>query len=324
MKMLEMEVEFVIVLWILLGIAAAVLIISYICFRMAFYVPKKEVIAPDDYRIPPGEVYEPFREVMVKWMKETRALPYEEVSIRSFDGLTLRGKYYEYAPGAPIELMFHGYRGNAERDLCGGVQRCFKLGRSTLIVDQRASASSDGKVISFGVNESKDCHSWIAFMLEHFGPDVKILLTGVSMGAATVLMAAGSDLPKNVIGVLADCGYTSPKAIIKKVIRQMGLPADLAYPFVKLGAMLYGGFDLDTLPPVEAVKKCTVPVIFFHGETDDFVPCHMSKENFDACASRKKLVTVPNAGHGLCYPVDPKLYLKELGDFFGPEASAQK
>ena len=311
-------------LWIFLFIAIAILLISYACFRMAFYVPKKEIVAPDDYNIPPGEIYEPFRDIMVQWMKESRQLPSESVSIRSFDGLTLYGKYYEYAPGAPIELMFHGYRGSAERDLCGGVQRCFQLGRSALVVDQRASGRSDGKVISFGINESKDCHSWIAFMLEHFGPDVKILLTGISMGAATVLMAAGSELPRNVIGVLADCGYTSPQAIIKKVIRQMGLPADLAYPFVKLGAKLYGGFDLDAASPIEAVKKCSVPVIFYHGETDDFVPCEMSKENYDACASQKKLVTIPNAGHGLCFPVDQKLYLQELADFFGPEASAIK
>lgn len=285
---------------------------------MAFYVPKKEIIGPDDYDIPKGKIYEPFRDVMVSWMKETRQLPHEEVSIRSFDGLTLWGKYYEYAPGAPIELMFHGYRGNAERDLCGAVQRCFKLGHSALVVDQRASGKSDGKVITFGINESKDCHSWVAFMLEHFGPDVKILLTGISMGAATVLMAAGSALPENVIGVLADCGYSSPKAIIKKVIRQIGLPADLAYPFVKLGARLYGGFDIEALSPLEAMEKCTVPVIFFHGETDDFVPCEMSTENYDACVSKKKLVTMANAGHGLCYPIEPDRYLKELGDFFRP------
>ena len=304
--------------WILLAIVITILIISYLCFFMAFYVTKKEIIGPDDYDIPKGKIYEPFRDVMVSWMKETRQLPHEEVSIRSFDGLTLWGKYYEYAPGAPIELMFHGYRGNAERDLCGAVQRCFKLGHSALVVDQRASGKSDGKVITFGINESKDCHSWVAFMLEHFGPDVKILLTGISMGAATVLMAAGSALPENVIGVLADCGYSSPKAIIKKVIRQIGLPADLAYPFVKLGARLYGGFDIEALSPLEAMEKCTVPVIFFHGETDDFVPCEMSTENYDACVSKKKLVTMANAGHGLCYPIEPDRYLKELGDFFRP------
>jgi len=142
------------------------------------------------------------------------------------------------------------------------------------------------------------------------------------MGAATVLMAAGTELPPNVIGVLADCGYDSPKSIIKTVIRQMGLPAELAYPFVKLGARIYGHFNLEETSPVEAVKNCKLPVIFFHGEADDYVPCEMSRENFESCASKKRLVTIPGAGHGLSYPAAPEVYLQALREFFGPEASA--
>ena len=153
-------------------------------------------------------------------------------------------------------------------------------------------------------------------MIEHFGPDVKIILTGISMGASTVLNATGGPLPKNVIGVLADCGFSSPADIIKKVIRQMGLPANISYPFVKLGARLYGKFDLEEITSAEAVKNCKLPVIFFHGEDDDYVPCEMSRINYDACPSRKRLVTIPGAGHGLCYPVAPNLYLWEMQDFF--------
>ena len=115
------------------------LLIAYICFYIAFYVPRKTEENADDISIPEGEIYEPYRDQMTKWIKETRALPHEDVSITSFDGLKLVGKYYEYAPGAPIELMFHGYRGSAERDLSGGVQRCFSLGRNVLLVDQRTS-----------------------------------------------------------------------------------------------------------------------------------------------------------------------------------------
>lgn len=296
--------------------------ICYGCFRMAFYVPKKRPVSKDEYPLPEGEIYEPFRDVMVSWMKEVRQMPYEAVSIRSFDGLTLTGKLYEYAPGAPIELMFHGYRGDAERDLCGGVQRCFALGRSVLLADQRCCGGSDGTVITFGIHESKDCHSWLEYLVNRFGPERKIILTGISMGAATVVMAAGKPLPENVIGVLADCGYSSPKAIIQDVIRQMKLPPKLCYPFVKLAARIYGGFDLEADSPLEAVRSCKVPIIFYHGEDDVFVPCHMSQAVFDACPSRKQLITVPGAGHGLAYPVDPERYLHSLRQFFGPEASA--
>ena len=313
------------ILWFLTGIIAviafAVLLIAYICYRMAFFAPKRKNVPDGTIQLPTGEVYGPYRKVIEDWAKEVRAMPYEDVFITSFDGLTLHGKYYEYAPGAPIELMFHGYRGSAERDLCGGVQRCFALGRSALLVDQRCSGKSDGHVITFGIREHRDCLCWIDFMLRRFGPDVKIILTGISMGASTVLMAGGNPLPENVIGILADCGYSSPRDIIKTVIRKMGLPAELSYPFVKLGAKLYGQFHLEETSPVEMVARCTVPVIFFHGEADDYVPCEMSRINYEACVSKKRLVTVPGAGHGLSYPAAPQLYLNALREFFGPSAS---
>ena len=298
-----------------------VLIAAYVCYRMAFYsAPRKP--QGDQIEIPVGEIYEVYREPMEKMAREVRAMTHKEVSIQSFDGLTLRGKYYEYAPGAPIELMFHGYRGCAERDLPGGVQRCFKVGRSALIVDQRACGTSDGHTITFGIKEHQDCLTWVDFIIHEFGPDVKIILTGISMGASTVLMAGGRELPSNVIGILADCGYSSAKDIIKIVIKKMGLPANLCYPFVKLGAILYGGFNPDETSPEKMLKNCKIPVILYHGDNDDFVPCNMSQTNFDACASRKRLVTIPGAGHGLCYMIDKETYLRELRDFFGPEASA--
>lgn len=305
---------------VVLFVLAAIVLIAYICYRMAFYAPRKKRPDPDVIDIPEGEIYEPFRPKMEGWAREARAMEHEDFQITSFDGLKLTGRFFEYAPGAPIELMFHGYRGNAERDLPGGVQRGFKIGRSVLLPDQRCSGNSDGHTITFGINEHRDCLAWVDFMIRHFGPDVKIILTGISMGAATVLMAAGKPLPKNVIGVLADCGYSTPKAIIQKVIRQMGLPEKLAYPFVKLGATLFGDFDLEETSPLEAMKTCTVPVIFFHGESDDFVPCDMSREVYDACTSKKMLVTIPGAGHGLSYAVQPQRYLDSLREFFGLEA----
>lgn len=308
------------IFWWILGViaalAAAALLIAYICFRMAFFVSKKQRTESAAMPLPPGEIYEPYHAQMRAWSEEVGAMAYEELTGTSFDGLKLRGKYYECTPGAVIELMFHGYRGTAERDLCGGVQRAFALGHNVLIVDQRASGKSEGKVISFGINESRDCLVWMEHTIDRFGPEVKLILTGISMGAATVMMASGRKLPENVIGVLADCGYTSPKEIICKVIKQMGLPEALAYPFVKLGARIFGGFNLENGSPLEAMKSCTVPVIFFHGEADDFVPCDMSRRNHEACAARKRLVSVPGAGHGLAFPADPEGYLSELKAFF--------
>ena len=309
------------ILWIALGLAAICLLVSYGCYRMAYYAPPRKAQQNDAIEIPAGEIYEVHREKMENWARKMRAMPHEEFEITAFDGLKLHAKFYEYAPGAPIELMFHGYRGSAERDLSGGIERCFRVRRSALIVDQRCAGLSEGRTITFGINERRDCLKWVDFMVGHFGSDVKIILTGISMGAATVLMAGAEELPPNVIGILADCGYTSAREIMEVVIGKMGLPPKLCYPFVRLGARIFGHFDPDETSPIEAVKKCKLPVIFFHGEADDFVPCYMSHANFEACASRKRIVTIPGAGHGLSYAIDPDGYVEELYAFFGPECS---
>lgn len=305
--------------WIALGVLAfvflAILLTAYICFRRVFYSPARVPLREDEFDLPDGAIYEDYRDQIVCWVKQNRARPYEELTITSFDGLTLRGRYYEYAPGAPLELLFHGYKGNAERDLSGGVERCFALGRNALIVNHRAAGDSDGNVITFGMLERRDCRQWIDTAIARFGPDTKIILTGISMGAATVLMTAGSPLPPNVVCVLADCPYCDAGEIIRKVIREMKLPDRLLYPFVKLGARLFGHFDLEETSPLRAMKTCQVPVILIHGEADDFVPCDMSRRIFEACPTSKKFVTVPGAGHGLAFPADKELYLRSLREF---------
>lgn len=305
-------------------IGTLILLISYICFRMVFFASREKAVPADDIPVPAGKLYEPYHPQMKKWILEARALPSEDFYITSFDGLKLHAKYYEYEKGAVTEIMFHGYRGSAERDLSGGVQRCFALGRNILLVDQRTSCGSEGNVISFGVNEHKDCLAWINFAVKQFGPDVKLVLTGISMGASTVLMAAGKELPPNVVGVLADCGFSSAKKIIKKCAGDIHVPADLIYPFIKLGAKLFGHFDLEEYTPLEAMKTCSVPVIFFHGESDDFVPCDMSRELYAACLAPKRLVTVPGAGHGLVYVVDNDRYFQALCEFFTENGIATK
>lgn len=303
-----------IILIVISALTIFTFILAYICYRMAFYSNRREIPA-EEFPTPQGEIYEPFRARMVDLMKETRTIPHNAMEITSFDGLRLRGKYYEYKKGAPVELMFHGYRGSSERDLCGGVQRCFRLGRNVLLVDQRGSGESEGKVITFGIKESRDVLSWIECIQKEISPNAQIVLTGISMGAATVLTAAGRELPENVICILADCSYSSAKDIIKKVIADRGLPPKLLYPFMKLGARVYGKFRINETSPLEAMKRCKVPVILIHGEDDDYVPCEMSHRIFDACKTAKVLFTVPGAGHGLSYLVDTEGYFRTLEAF---------
>ena len=306
-------------LWIFLGLAAfvtlAVLLTSYICFLKVFYSTKPD---EGEYPVPEGEAYEVYREEMIEWIKLSRRLPYKEYSVRSFDGLTLRGKYYEYQKGAPIDVLFHGYRGTALRDLSGGVARCMMLKHNVIVVDHRGSGESDGNVITFGINESKDVEKWVELVLREIDPNAKIILGGISMGAATVMIASAKKFPENVVGEVADCGYTSAEEIIKKVVVDTGLPPKLLYPFIKLGARIFGRFDINEVSPIESVKNSRIPIIFFHGESDGFVPHEMSVENYNACASQKKMVMVKGADHGLAFPADQQGYVDAIAEFFAP------
>jgi len=305
-----------IILIVLCGALLLALLTSFICFMKVFYSPKRKPRRPDVYPLPAGGIYEPYHGIMLDWMKKARTMPRERMEIISHDGKRLVGYYYEYAKGAPIEILFHGYQGDGERDLSGGIDRCFRIGRSAIIVDQRAHGESEGYVCTFGIKERLDCLAWVDHLIKRFGDNVKIILTGVSMGAATVMMAAGEPLPKNVVSVLADCGFSSPKEIIIKVIKDMRLPAELLYPFVKLGARIFGGFNLEETSPMDAVKKSTIPIIFIHGDADAFVPHYMSRALYDACSSKyKSFVTIEGAGHGLAFPVNKEKYLSALRDF---------
>jgi fermentation-respiration switch protein FrsA (DUF1100 family) len=312
-----------IILLCVLALVVIVMITALVCYLMVFYSKSRKPRAEDDYDLPPGKEYEPFYPQMIEWTKRSRATPHKKVEITTFDGLTLRGRYYEFSPDAPIEIMMHGYHGNLERDLSGGIFRALNIGHSVLTYDHRGSGLSDGNTLTFGINESRDCRRWIDFVLKEINPDAKIILSGVSMGAATAMITSGyDDLPENIVGIVADCGYTSAKDIIKKVIREMKLPPNILYPFVKLGARLYGGFNLDEFSPIEQVAKSKIPTIFVHGDQDFFVPIDMSERNFEASnATKKELYIVEGAAHGLAYVVAGDKYLDKLSEFFDPITS---
>ena len=314
-------------IWIILLCVLApvviVMITALVCYLMVFYSKDRKPRAEDDYDLPPGKEYEPFYPQMIEWTKRSRATPHRKVELTTFDGLTLRGRYYEFSPDAPIEIMMHGYRGNLERDLSGGIFRALNVGHSVLTFDHRGSGLSDGNTLTFGINESRDCRRWIDYVLKEINPDAKIIISGVSMGGATAMIVSGyDDLPENIVGIVADCGYTSAKDIIKKVVREMKLPPNILYPFVKLGARLYGGFNLDEFSPIEQVAKSKIPTIFVHGDQDFFVPIDMSERNFEASnATKKELYIVEGAAHGLAYVVAGDKYLDKLSEFFDPITS---
>ena len=302
------------IIWVSFSVCIiAVLVLSRFCYRLAFFSPNRK--EQDAYAVPPGEQYEKIADMMLKNIHEVMLLPYEQIYINASDGVKLAARYYHIKDNAPIQIQFHGYRGNCIREFSGGYRLARELRFNVILVDQRAHGKSGGHTISFGIRERYDCKDWVNYACRRFGYSTKIILSGVSMGAATVLMASDLDLPANVVGITADCPYSSPGAIIRKVCSDVKLPPKLAYLFAGIGAFVFGGFRIWESSAVKSVRSTKIPTLLIHGEDDRFVPCNMSYDIYNCCGGKKMCVTFPEAGHGLSYLTDPEKYHRVFCDF---------
>lgn len=296
----------------LLLAAAVVLLALWLTYRMAFFSDRGPWTDP--YAISPDGEYQARREEMLELIGELADRPCEQVSVTSHDGLRLTARYYHTADGAPLDIAFHGYRGHALRDFCGGSRISFALGHNLLLVDQRAHGESEGRTISFGAKERLDCLSWIRWANEHFGCP-EIALFGVSMGAGTVLLATALDLPENVLCAVADCPYSRAEDVITAVGERMHMPRGLTRWLARGAARVFGGFRLKDASPADALRQARIPVLLLHGEADRLVPCEMSAVLEENCASTVVRHTFPGAGHGLSYLADRERYINAVTDF---------
>ncbi len=302
---------------VLFGIILIILMITVAIIlyarRTAFYHPDRPMSG--GYTMPKLLKEDGTEDPAFAFAKTMQEYPSEPVSIRSYDGCMLYGRYYHSADGAPLQILFHGYKGSPYIDCSGGTHLALKAGHNALVIDERSHGRSEGNIICFGIKERKDCLCWAQYAAKRFGADTPIILSGLSMGAATVLMAADLPMPSNVKGIIADCPYSSPKAILQKVSRDMKMPAKLLYPFIWLSAVLFGHFNLEESSAVESVQHTALPILLIHGEADDFVPHAMSVEIRDACKSPITFLSVPGAGHGHSYLTSPEVYEETVQHF---------
>lgn len=282
----------------------------YVLYRIVFCYPVK--MRPDMHRIPDSDLYRTHKEKMSECVGDMEKTAYEEVSILSEDGLRLYGRLYDMKKGAPLIIFFHGYHGTYAWDGYGFFKLCKKNGFNILMIDERTHGKSEGKAITFGIKERYDCKAWAEYAVKRFGEKTDIFLAGVSMGAASVMMSSELSLPENVRGMIADCGYSEPAAIIKETVRAMKLPVKPIYRLIRLGAHIFGRFDIEEATALNAVGKLNIPILFIQGSLDSVVPVSMGEALYDACMARKERLFIEGADHANSAMTDYETYEKVI------------
>ena len=245
-----------------------------------------------------------------------RELPFDEISIVSDDGLTLRADMLRGSGTGKTVIFFHGYKSEPACDFAAMYDFYKSLGCDLIYVHMRAHGKSDGTYIGFGALDRYDVVQWTNKAAELF-PDNDIYLHGMSMGAASVLQSMDLELNENVRGVIADCGYSDLDTVFRNLVGQLyHLPAMFVDVFEYVN-LLKAGYGFREASSVRSVSVARVPLVYICGDCDRYVPKDMALEIFNACKSEKKLLLVPGAGHAASYMCAKAEYEALVREFIG-------
>lgn len=260
---------------------------------------------------------QPLDESIVQLSRDVRELPMEAVEIRSQDRYVLRGRWYPAENAKRTVILAHGWHSRWYVDFSASTPFLHESGCNLLLIDQRCHGDSGGDLIGYGVCERNDILSWLEYVEANHG-GLPVYLCGLSMGAATVLMAAALPIEDRVCGIIADSAYANPNDVIRHTLKKnVGPLASPTLAAVNLNCKRRGKFSFGDASPVKAMKQNkTIPCLFIHGDADTFVPCEMGMKNYTACKAPKELLVVPDADHGMSFVVSPEAYKKKVLDFF--------
>ena len=240
---------------------------------------------------------------------------YSDETINSFDNLKLHG-YKVLNPNNSNKwvITVHGYTSEGI-NMSSYAKNYYDMGYNVLIPDLRSHGLSEGDYIGMGWDDRLDIVSWINNILED-NADAEIILHGVSMGAATVSMVSGEDLPSNVKAIVADCGYTSVwDEFAYQLDDLFSLPQFPILNVSSLVSKVRAGYFLGTASSLKQVEKSKTPILFIHGDKDDYVPYYMMEELYNATSSEKEMLTIKDAGHAKSSEVDPETYWTTVYNF---------
>ncbi len=299
---------------IIIGVIVLLIVALYVIvmrfFSIAFLRDDREKSAAERLEIP-WTIYVDDVTVGEKRLFNYRS---ERVEIISHDGLRLRAMYIPCENARATVIMMHGYRSDGYADFSTVFEFYRSMGFNILLPHHRSHLTSEGRYITFGILERYDCRDWAHYVADNVGGDIYLL--GVSMGAATVMMASSLDLPDSVRGIIADCGYSSPWDELSYVLkRDYGLPPFPLMYLVNWRFRRIVGHDLRSVSCPKALAECKLPILFIHGSSDNFVPCEMTYENYRKCCSRKELYISDGADHAVTSWVDPEGYRTAVLNF---------
>lgn len=246
-----------------------------------------------------------------KWLEEKSN--YSGKYIESYDKLQLHS-YVVSQNSNKWAIVVHGYGGSGKL-MSDKSKYFYDMGYNVLIPDLRGHGKSEGDYIGMGWKDRLDIISWINFIIKE-NPNAEIVLHGTSMGAATVLMTSGENLPSNVKAIVADCAYTSAwDEFSYQLETYLKVPSSYILNVTNMVTKLKAGYSLKEASALECVKKATVPILFIHGDKDKFVPYSMMDKLYDATSSPKEKLTIDGGEHANSDLVSPFLYWLTLEDF---------
>lgn len=242
-------------------------------------------------------------------------IPVEEVIIKSYDGLKLKGYFHRvYKDSKKVVIMNHGYTANHYIDY-QFTDIFFEEGYNVLLIDMRSHGESEGKVASYGYNESKDIGSWVRWIKDKIGEDAYIGLHGQSMGAATVMLY-GATHPNDIKFIIEDCGFTSAREAIKFQFRKVKIPFWPLYDLIRVKVKRKYKFDFNNISPEDAIVNSDIPVLFIHGDNDKVVPTWMGEALYnEKNGEMDRLYLVQGAGHMEAYSKDKEKYKQVVKEF---------
>ena len=246
-----------------------------------------------------------------KWLEEKSN--YSDKYIESYDKLQLHS-YVVTQNSNKWAIVVHGYGGSGKL-MSDKSKYFYDMGYNVLIPDLRGHGKSEGDYIGMGWKDRLDIISWINFIIKE-NPNAEIVLHGTSMGAATVLMTSGENLPSNVKAIVADCAYTSAwDEFSYQLETYLKVPSYYILNVTNMVTKLKAGYSLKEASALECVKKATVPILFIHGDKDKFVPYSMMDKLYDATSSPKEKLTIDGGEHANSDLVSPFLYWLTVEDF---------